>query len=128
LQSALLPPKIALMKALYRIGENEKVRVAELFLNDSLDELEFDSLNEALLNAIDASPAEGWVLDLSQTSYMGSAVLGLLVNLRQRIKHARGTLILCGVTPQLEKIFRACCMERLFVMVKTREEAIARMK
>jgi anti-sigma B factor antagonist len=116
------------MKALYRIGENENVHVAELFLNDSLDELEFDSLNEALLKAIDASAAEGWVLDLTQTSYMGSAVLGLLVNLRQRIKKAHGTLLLCGVSPQLDKIFRACCMERLFVMVKTRDEAIARMK
>jgi anti-sigma B factor antagonist len=128
LHSAPLPLKIMAMKALYRIGENENVHVAELFLNDSLDELEFDSLNEALLKAIDASAAEGWVLDLTQTSYMGSAVLGLLVNLRQRIKKAHGTLLLCGVSPQLDKIFRACCMERLFVMVKTRDEAIARMK
>ncbi|HEY1684253.1 MAG TPA: STAS domain-containing protein [Tepidisphaeraceae bacterium] len=112
------------MQTLYRIGEAPQARVAELFLNDSLDEMEFDHLNESLLGAIDAAPSGKWVLDLTQTSYMGSAVLGLLVNLRQRIKHAHGILVLCGVSPQLEKILRACCMERLFTIVKTRDEAM----
>lgn len=116
------------MQQLYHIGSDGNAHVAELFLRDSLDEMEFDSLNEAMLKAIDSSASGAWILDLSQTTYMGSAVLGLLVNLRQRIKQAQGTLVLCSVSPQLEKIFRACCMERLFTMVKTRSEALARVR
>jgi anti-sigma B factor antagonist len=109
---------------LYRIAEEDGVNVVELFLGDALDSMEFDRLNEALLGAVDKQPAGRWVLDLTHTVYMGSAVLGLLVNLRQRIKQRQGRLVLAGLTPQLEQIFRACCMERLFTMTKTRPEAL----
>lgn len=115
-------------KQLYAINDSADVRVAELFLSDTLDVMEFDKLNEAMLQAVDSASSAPWVLDLSATTYMGSAVLGLLVNIRQRIKQARGTLVLCGLTPRLEQIFRACCMERLFTIVKTRNEAMERIR
>lgn len=111
-------------EALYIIGEADGVRIAELYLSDTLDVMEFDRINEALLQAVDGDASGRWILDLTRTTYMGSAVLGLLVNIRQRVKQAHGRLVLCGLSPQLEQIFRACCMERLFTMAKTREEAI----
>ena len=109
---------------LFVITEADRVHIAELFLSDTLDVMEFDQINEGLLKAVDLDPAGRWVLDLTATTYMGSAVLGLLVNIRQRIKQAKGQLTLCGLSPRLEQIFRACCMERLFTIVKSRAEAL----
>jgi anti-anti-sigma regulatory factor len=46
-----------------------------------------------------------------------------MVNLRQQIKSAGGKLVLCSLPPSLMQIFRTCCMERLFVIAKTRDDA-----
>ena len=55
---------------------------------------------------------------------MGSAMLGLMVNLRQQVKSAGGRLVLCSMPPTLMQIFRTCCMERLFIIARTRDEAM----
>ena len=110
---------------LYRHSKAGTVNVVDLTLPHTLDIEEFDRLNESILDLIRGEPEGQWVLDLSQLSYMGSAALGLLVNLRQQIKQSGGRLVLCGLSPQLVHIFKTCCMERLFRIVKTRKDAIA---
>jgi anti-anti-sigma factor len=55
---------------------------------------------------------------------MGSAMLGLMVNIRQRIKSGGGQLTLCNVSPRLLAIIRACSMERLFRIARSRADAI----
>jgi hypothetical protein len=32
---------------------------------------------------------------------------------------------LCGLSPRLMELFKSCCLERLFVIVKTRRDALA---
>ena len=110
---------------LYKHSKAGTVNVVDLTLPPTLDIEEFDRLNESILELIRGEPEGQWVLDLSQLSYMGSAALGLLVNLRQQIKQSGGRLVLCGMSPQLIHIFKTCCMERLFKIVKGRKDAIA---
>ena len=110
---------------LYRHSKAGTVNVVDLTLPHTLDIEEFDRLNQAILDLIRGEPEGQWVLDLSQLSYMGSAALGLLVNLRQQIKQSGGRLVLCGMSPQLLHVFKTCCMERLFRIVKTRKDAVA---
>ena len=110
---------------LYRVSREGSVNVVDLTLPHTLDIQEFDRLNESILALVRRELEGGWVLDLSRLSYMGSAALGLMVNLRQQIKQSGGRLVLCGLSPQLLHIFKTCCMERLFKIVKTREDAIS---
>jgi anti-sigma B factor antagonist len=110
---------------LYRHSKSGTVNVVDLTLPPTLDIDEFDRLNESILELIRGEPEGQWVLDLSQLSYMGSAALGLLVNLRQQIKQSGGRLVLCGLSPQLLQIFKTCCMEKLFRIVKSRKDAVA---
>jgi anti-anti-sigma factor len=56
---------------------------------------------------------------------MGSAMLGMLVNVRHQIKTSDGRLLLCGLSKPLMTIFKTCCMERLFTIVKDRQTAMA---
>jgi anti-sigma B factor antagonist len=109
---------------LFQIITVSGARVVELSLPVSLDSGEFDRINEALIQHVTREPHERWVLDLSKLTYMGSAALGLLVNIRQQVKTGDGKLVLCGMSPRLQQIFRTCCMERLFVIKATREEAL----
>jgi anti-anti-sigma factor len=112
-------------KDLYQLSKSESVHVVELTLPHALDIQEFDRLNDSMIELIRAEPEGHWVLDLSRLSYMGSAALGLLVNLRQQIKQSGGRLVLCGLSPELLHIFKTCCMEKLFKITKTRQEAVA---
>lgn len=108
----------------FRIESSDRAQLIELTLPITLDSAEFDQLNEAILTRISERKGDRWVIDLAQVSYMGSAMLGLMVNLRQQIKSAGGRLILCAMPPTLMQIFRTCCMERLFTIVRTREDAL----
>jgi anti-anti-sigma factor len=101
------------------------VGLLELLLPAVLDPLEFDQLNDALLSAIAANPGTRWVIDLAAVTYMGSAVLGLMVNVRQRAKSAGGAVTLCSMTPQLFGVFQACSLHRLFPIHPTRADALA---
>lgn len=101
----------------------ERFTVVDLMLPDMLDSAEFDRLNERLLTAVSAEPGHRWVIDLTHTAYMGSAVLGLLVNIWQRIRTANGRLVLCGLSPALAEVFHATSLVRLFTIARTREDA-----
>ncbi len=109
---------------LYHLTQDGSIKVLELVLPTSIDSSEFDRLNESVLDVMGKEPGAGWVLDLSRVAYMGSAVLGLMVNIRQVVMTAQGTIVLCGMNDRLMRIFETCCMERLFKIVPARAEAI----
>ena len=114
------------MAELFRVSNVGEVQVVELDLPEVLDSDEFDRLNEALIAAVGRAPGGPLVLDLSRLDYAGSSVLGLMVNVRQRVKEVGGRLVLCGLSDRLLQIFRTCSLERLFVIRRGRAEAVER--
>ena len=116
------------MPDFFQVQPFESISVIELNLPEMLDALEFDRLNENVMAALNGKAGQHWVLDLAKVSYMGSAMLGLIVNIRQQIKTAGGKLVLCSMSPRLTEIFRTCSMERLFTITKTRPDALKALK
>jgi len=114
-------------EASFQVTPVGSVHVITLLLPEIIDSREFDELNHGLLNTLTASPQGRWLLDLSNIAYMGSASLGLMVNVRQAAKQSGGVLMLCCITPGLMKILQTCCLERLFNIVKTRDEVLQRL-
>ena len=100
------------------------VRVIELHLPAALDSDAFDQVNATLLAELDAVGAGRCVLDLSAVQYMGSSMLGLMVNARQRVKAAGGRLVLCGMSDWLVQTFHTCSLEKLFVTAVARADAV----
>jgi anti-anti-sigma factor len=109
---------------MFRIEDEGATRVLALTLPAVIDSDEFDRLNESITSAVGAQAHAQWVLDLTDVVYMGSSVLGLMVNVRQTIKSAGGKLVLCGMSERLTRVFHACCMERLFTITRTRADAM----
>ena len=115
------------MADLFHVTQVGPVQVIELWLPETLDSEEFGRLNESLLAAAAGAGADhALVLDLARLAYAGSSVLGLLVNVRQKVKEAGGRLVLCGLSERLLTTFRTCSLERLFVIRRSREEAVER--
>ena len=111
-------------ESFFRVTRSESANVVALTLPEALDSKEFDRINEEMLAIFGTRPRERWVLDLSGLSYMGSSALGLMVNIRQRVKGAGGELVLCGLSPRLLRIFQTCCMERLFRITRNQADAL----
>jgi anti-anti-sigma factor len=114
------------MSQFFKISDAVAIRVIELDLPATLDVDEFDKLNESMLREFTATDGR-WILDLTKVEYVGSAVLGMMVNIRQHVKSSGGQLVLCGMSQKLTEIFRACCMERLFSIARTRQEAVKKL-
>ncbi|MGD0542045.1 MAG: STAS domain-containing protein [Tepidisphaeraceae bacterium] len=109
----------------FQITQEYAVNVMQFVLPVTMDTMEIDGLIEAVLKSLEAKGGEPWVVDLAQVEYMGSSMLGLFVNVRERIRQGGGTLVLCGMSPQLLRIFKTCCLERLFTIAKSRADALA---
>jgi len=114
---------------LLKVSALGAIRLVELFLPGDLDSTEFDRLNDGLVDVFTPPDDQGqqgarWIIDLTNVAYLGSAGLGLLVNIRQRVKSANGQLALCQMNPRLHQIFRTCSLERLFTITRTREDAV----
>jgi anti-anti-sigma factor len=109
---------------LFQYRQDEGIHVLELRLPAMIDMTDFDRLTDELLKLLDGRGGAAWVLDLSDVQYMGSAMLGLMVNVRQRIKSGAGTVVLCSLPPRLGDIFRASAMERLFQIARTFPDAL----
>lgn len=112
------------MAEFFQVQPIESISVIELRLPETIDAVEFDQLNERMLGTLHGKANQSWVLDLAHVTYMGSAMLGLIVNIRQQIKSGGGKLVLCGMSSRLAEIFRTCSMERLFTITKSRQDAL----
>jgi len=112
------------MADLFRISTEQSVNVLEMALPEYMDSTEFDRLNEALMALFDGKRPKSWIIDLSAVDYMGSAMLGMMVNFRQRVHSNKGKLVLCCMSSRLLEIIRTCCMDRLFMIAKSRADAL----
>jgi anti-anti-sigma factor len=110
----------------FQLVKDRGVSVFELRMPAGTDVSEFDALNQSALAQLDgASAGDGWVMDMGEFTYVGSAALGFMINVRQRIREAGGVLVLCGVSAHILATLRASSLGRLFTIVATRDEAIA---
>jgi len=109
----------------FQITLEHSANVLQFFLPSTLDTMEIDGLIEEVLKQLASKGEQRWVVDLSQAEYLGSSMLGLFVNMRERVRQAGGILVLCGMSPQLLQIFKTCCLERLFTIAKSRADALA---
>ena len=69
--------------------------------------------------------ADELVLDLSQTTFVDSMTLGVLLGAMKRLRGRGGQLRLVITKPDLRRIFEITLLDRVFPLHATREEALA---
>ena len=100
-------------QSILQIQENEHAVVATIRCS------EFDHDTTARLRAeIDGVVAPGStlpvVLDLSNVTFMPSMTLGALIEISNRCKSQQRRLVLVGVIPTIQDIFRLCKLNSFF--------------
>ncbi len=89
-----------------------------------LDGSTYQELEKTLFDAIETGH-QNLVLDLSGLHYISSVGLRVLLLGAKKLKPAGGTLMLAGMTPEVQEVFEISGFLTLFPTAASREEAVA---
>ena len=98
--------------------------VATFFPGRLDEEHNVEELGQSLVQLIDQYGYRQVALDLTQTSFVTSAVLGKLITLHRRLHRADGRLVLCGLQQPVETVMRRSNLLSYFQVVNSRDDAI----
>ncbi len=112
------------------VSRQDAVTIIELQGNyDSLNEESLERLSEVLLEVASGDPPPALLLDLSNTQFIGSSFIGLLVRAWKRVQDRKGRMGLCCVPPFCrEALISTRLYDTLWTSYETREQAIAAMR
>lgn len=65
-----------------------------------------------------------FLIDFTNTGYIDSSGLGVLVSLSKKIREQEGELRLSGLNEDLRTLFELTKLDTLFIIADTREEAL----
>lgn len=93
---------------------------------------QFDSLNAAIstefrgkfIDLINENNSF-FILDLAEVNFIDSAGLGTIIALLKLIKNNDGFIVVCGVKPKVENLFKLTRMDQFFTVKNDRTESLA---
>ena len=86
------------------------------------------STSPELKKQFEKQPAKKVVVDLEKVNYIDSSGLATLVEILKKTKSQGGSLGLSGLSDKVKSLFEITKLDKLFLVLKTQEEAIGRVK
>lgn len=81
-------------------------------------------LKQKVLDALEKGEKK-IVVDFSNTGYIDSSGLGVLVSLAKKLREEGGELLLAGLNPDLRTLFELTKLDTLFNITDSADEALA---
>lgn len=97
--------------------------VAEIHCPARLDAAEVRAVEQAWMSTIEGLEV-GVVIDCSETQFIDSTGLGLLMRVQKRCRQSSKPLVLAAVSPAVLKLLQMTRLSSLFEQAATREEAL----
>lgn len=98
---------------LLKIGEHDGMTVASIQA-ETLTLSELETVASLLRNYILQKRPDRLILDFSRLRFLSSMMLGLLVDTWRRLKDYGGRMRICGLQPNLMRVFRVTHLDRIF--------------
>ena len=64
------------------------------------------------------------IFDFSGVKFFSSQVLGLLLDIRARLKLCDGEVVISGIDPQVHRVFKITSLDKIFRFFSDRESAV----
>jgi anti-sigma B factor antagonist len=96
---------------------------AVIALSGELDLYTCPEFKEELLRVV-GDGATLVVVDLTQTTFIDSTALGVLIRGVERLKMNHGRLVVACPDPNIVKVFEVTGLNRVFLVVGSRDEAL----
>lgn len=81
-------------------------------------------LKQKVLDALEAGERK-FLVDFSETGYIDSSGLGVLVSLSKKVREVDGQLRLAGLNDDLRTLFELTKLDTLFAIDETADQALA---
>lgn len=78
-----------------------------------LDGAVIDRIGKELYVLVDKQDRRRVVLDLTRVEFLSSAMIGVIINLQQKLAKAKGQLAVCGLRPKLKEVFTITRLDKL---------------
>jgi anti-anti-sigma factor len=91
---------------------------------DSLDDRTVAEFSAQLTSAIQPDHPPLLLLDLSDTTFIGSSFLGVLVRVWKRIRERNGRMALCHVNEICGEVLHASKLDTIWDIYSTRDAAV----
>ena len=85
---------------------------------------DFDGLGESLRGFIVDNKPDKVIVDFAGVKFFSSQVLGLLVDVWRMLKEYDGRVAICGITPELSRVFKITNLDRLFEFYPDKQSAV----
>lgn len=89
-----------------------------------LDTLQVQQIGEELYELIEDRATRKMILDFTNVKFLSSSALGVLITVRKKADEIKGKVVLCGMKPDLRKIFKITNLEKLFDFYDNEEKAL----
>jgi len=79
-----------------------------------LDTLQVDQIGQELYTLVDDRACRKIILDFEKVRMLSSSALGVLITMRKKSEAIKGTIVLCSMKPDLQKLFKITRLDKLF--------------
>ena len=90
-----------------------------------MDSANIESLGHSLLELVEQQDHRQLVLDFTPVRFMSSQALGILLQLKKALDEVKGRMIIVGMQPDLQKVFKITNLQKLFVFKNETDIALA---
>ena len=89
-----------------------------------LDTRLIQQISEQLNELVEARNKKKLLLDFNAVKFLSSSALGLLVTLKKKLDIINGTIVICGMNKELQKVFKITSLDKLFAFADDEESAL----
>ena len=89
-----------------------------------LDPLQVQDISQQLHTLVEEEDRQRLILDFHKVKILSSQMLGVLISLLKRIRNDRGRVVICGMKPELHKVFKITNLDKLFNFYDTEGHAL----
>ena len=91
---------------------------------DALRGSELQQLEVAIVGQVQASPLPRLVFDFSDTSYISSSFVEVVMRGWKRLQDKNGRMALCCLNPNCATVLKVCRLDRIWEIRDTYDEAV----
>lgn len=100
------------------------VTVATIDDASIVDAPRLEAMAAGLYTLVDDRACKKLIIDFTKVKAMSSSAMSILIELRKRIQAIKGGLVLCGLRPELQQLFKITGMNKLFGIYTTEQDAL----
>ena len=100
------------------------VTIANFGSSSILEAAVVDALGRQLLDLVENRARRKMLLDFSRVRFLSSTMLGVLLHMRKQLAAIKGRMVICGLRPELRRVFKISKLEKLFEFYDKEEQAL----